>query len=102
MLKPENFLGTVAVVPVQVGEGYNVNDLVITEDVPQLLFQVTALVLVILRIMHIGEVEENPTSIGQLYQAGISVADGEEPNDMHTISLRMDGHSTGTRPVFHR
>ena len=100
MIQPEDLFRAVTMVFIEVGERDHVNRLVVTQDVPQLLFQVATLVLRIISFMHVSKVEENSTSIGQLDETGIGVADGEKPNNMHIRSLRTERRSTGFRPLL--
>ncbi|MNL46138.1 hypothetical protein D3C87_1688240 [compost metagenome] len=87
MIQPKNLFRAVTMVFIEVGKRDYVNRLVVAQDVPQLLFQIATFVLKIIGFMHVSEVEENSTSIGQLDETGIGVADGEKPNNMHTTVL---------------
>ncbi|MCY1428911.1 hypothetical protein D9M71_448100 [compost metagenome] len=101
MLKPEDLLGPVAVVFVQVSERNHIDRLVIPKDFAKLLLKVATLIFVIVRTVHVSKIEENSTAVFQLDQAGIGVADGEEPNNMHTRSLRMGSFDWHEANIHH-
>ena len=81
MLKPEYIAGAVAVVFVKMSEGDDIH-LTFSQAGSELLLEVTSLVGVVIRIVHVAEVNQRSATVFQGDEAAIRVADGKESHRM--------------------